>query len=200
MDLTSHELLALLPLGTAMVLATRTFIGIRVIGAFAPALLALTVFQLGAAATLGMLLVAGGAGLTTVAVLERLALPRSTRLAVLVVVVCASLVASGAIDEQAVAFPLVIVAILIERTWDTARIDGPFGAIRLHTSTIAVAFAIAAGLSELSPFVLDRHWLPTTALGLAANIAVGSYRGLRLSELRRFSPVHAETRAAEVVG
>jgi hypothetical protein len=189
MDLTSHELLALLPLGTAIVLATRLVIGIRTVGAFAPALVALTVLQLGATPTLSMLLVAGGAGLVIAPVIERLAIPRATRLAVLVVGVCASLVASGAVEQDAVAFPLVIMAILIERTWDSARVDGPSTAVRLFAMTLAVAFTVAAALAELSPYVLDRHWLPTAAFGIAVNLAVGSYRGLRLTELSRFSPV-----------
>ncbi len=198
MELTSHELLAFLPLGTAMVLATRLVLGIRTVGAFAPALVALTVLQLGATPTLSMLFVAGGTGLMVAPVLERLALPRATRLAVLVVAVCASLVASGAVEEQAVAFPLVIMAILIERTWESARVDGPSSAVRLHAMTLAVAFAVAAALAELAPFVLDRHWLPTAAIGIAANLAVGSYRGPRLSELRRFAPVRTSLRAAEL--
>jgi hypothetical protein len=198
MELTAHDLLALLPLGTAMVLSTRLIVGLRTIGAFAPALVALTVLQLGSQATLSMLLVAGGTGLIVAPVLERLALPRATRLAVLVVGVCASLVATGVVEEQAVAFPMVIMAIVIERTWDSARADGPASALRLYAATIAIAFAVAAALSELSPAVLDRHWLPTAALGVAANLAVGSYRGLRVTELRRFSPVRATTVTGEV--
>jgi hypothetical protein len=84
---------------------------------------------------------------------------------------------------------LVIMAILIERTWDSARVDGPSTAVRLFAMTLAVAFTVAAALAELSPYVLDRHWLPTAAFGIAINLAVGSYRGLRLTELSRFSPV-----------
>lgn len=181
-----------------MVLGTRVLIGVRTVGTFAPALIALTVMQLGVQATLSMLLVAGGTGLLVAPLLERLAVPRATRLAVLVVAVAASLIASGAVDEQTVALPLVIIAIVIERTWDSARAEGPTSAVRLYAATIGVGFAIAAVLSELSPAVLDRHWLPTAALGIVANLAVGSYRGLRLTELRRFAPVGSSTAAAEV--
>jgi hypothetical protein len=196
MLLTSHDLLALLPIGTALVLASRLVLGIRSVGAFAPALVAMTILQLGAASTLSMLLVAGGTGLIASPVLERLALPKASRLAVLVAVVCASLVATGAIQDDAMAFPLVIMAMLIERTWDSARVDGPSTAVRLYVSTIAIAFVVAALLAELSPLLLDRHWLPTAAIGMAANLVVGSYRGLRLSEFRRFAPVHSSAATA----
>jgi hypothetical protein len=196
MLLTSHDLLALLPIGTALVLASRLVLGIRSVGAFAPALVAMTILQLGAASTLSMLLVAGGTVLIASPVLERLALPKASRLAVLVAVVCASLVATGAIQDDAMAFPLVIMAMLIERTWDSARVDGPPTAVRLYVSTIAIAFVVAALLAELSPLLLDRHWLPTAAIGMAANLVVGSYRGLRLSEFRRFAPVRSSAATA----
>jgi hypothetical protein len=200
MLLTSHDLLALLPIGTALVLASRLVLGIRSVGAFAPALVAMTILQLGTGTTLWMLLVAGGTGLIAAPVLERLALPKASRLAVLVAVVCASLVATGAIQDDAMAFPLVIMAILIERTWDSARVDGPSTAIRLYVSTIAIAFVVAALLAELSPLLLDRHWLPTAAIGMAANLIVGSYRGLRLNELRRFDPVRSAAQSAGLAG
>lgn len=198
MELTSNEILAFLPLGIAMVLATRLVFGIRTVGAFAPALVALTVLQIGTTQTLSMLFVAGGTGLMAAPVLERFALPRATRLAVLVVVVCASLVASGSVEEQTVAFPLVIMAILIERTWESARAEGPSNAVRLYAMTLVVAYGVAAALSKLSPLVLDHHWLPTAAIGIVVNLAVGSYRGPRLSELRRFAPVRSSIRAAEL--
>ena len=63
MDLTSQELLALLPIATAATLASRLVLGWRTIGTFAPALLALTVMQLGTRDAGAALLVAGGATL-----------------------------------------------------------------------------------------------------------------------------------------
>lgn len=194
MELTAQELLALLPIGTALVLALRLVVGIHTIGAFAPALLSLTVMQLGTQATATMLLVAGGTGLMIAPIVDRLALPKGSRLAVVVVGVCASLVATGTVTADAVAFPIVVMAIVIERTWDSARVDGPVAGVRLFATTVTVAFVIAAALSALSPYLTDRQWMTSAALGVAANILVGSYRGVRLSERRRFSVLIAHQR------
>lgn len=191
MELTAQDILAFLPLGIAMVLALRLVVGVRTIGAFAPALLALTVMQVGVQATTSMFLVAGGTGLMVAPILDRLALPRQTRLAVLVATVCTALVATGAITADTVAFPLVVMAIVVERTWESIRVDGAAAAARLSAATIVVAGIVAAALSVLAPYVTGHHWLATAAIGIATNLAVGSYRGLRLTELRRFAPLLA---------
>jgi 7 transmembrane helices usually fused to an inactive transglutaminase len=194
MELTAQELLALLPMGTALVLALRLVVGVRTIGAFAPVLLSLTTMQLGTQATATMLLVAGGTGLMISPVVDRLALTRGSRLAVVVVGVCASLVATGAVAADAIAFPIVVMAIVIERTWDSAQVDGPLAGVRLFSFTLIVAFAVAAALSAMAPYLTDRHWMTSAALGAAANILVGSYRGVRLTERRRFSALIAHQR------
>ncbi len=189
MPLTADELLALLPVGTAIVLASRLVLGIRTSGLFAPALLALTVLQLGVRPAAAALLVASGAGLAAAPIVERLTLPRSSRLAVMVVVVCAAVVATGVLGPDGLAFPTVVLAILVERTWESANVDGAVAAVKLAATTAVVAFAVAAVLAELSPFLLGRHWLPVTAFGLGLNLLAGSYRGLRLTERRRFDGV-----------
>ncbi len=188
MDLTSHELLALLPIATAATLATRLVLGWKTIGTFAPALLALTVMQLGARGAGAGLLVAGGATLLVAPILDRLALPRATRLSVNVVAVIAALVGTGVAAGESSAAPVVVIAIVMERTWDSINVSGVGSAIWLYGSTVGLAFAIAAIVASLADSVVAAPWYASATLGIALNVIVGSYRGLRLSEVRRFRP------------
>lgn len=186
MDLTSQELLALLPLATAATLASRLVVGWRTIGTFAPALLALTVMQLGARDAGAALLVAGGATLVVSPILDALALPRATRLSVNVVAVIAALVGTGTAAGESSAAPVVVIAIVMERTWDSISVSGTGGAIGLYGRTVGLAFGIAALVASVADRLIAMPWYSAAAIGLALNVAVGSYRGLRLSELRRF--------------
>lgn len=193
MDLTSHELLALLPIATAATLATRLVLGWKTIGTFAPALLALTVMQLGARGAGAGLLVAGGATLLVAPILDRLALPRATRLSVNVVAVIAALVGTGTAAGDSSAAPVVVIAIVMERTWDSINVSGVGSALWLYGSTVGLAFAIAAIVASLADRVVAAPWYASAMFGIALNVIVGSYRGLRLSEVRRFRPARTAT-------
>ncbi len=197
MQLTAEQILALLPLGAAMSTGVRLLLGVRSIGTFAPALLALAAIEVGHGALLVCLLIAASAAVAASPVIDRLTLARSSRLGLLIVAIATALVGSGAISQGGSALPLVVVAIVCERTWESARVEGPRKALQLFATTVAIAATIALALTALSPHLLGRHWLTSAAIGAVATIAVGSYRGLRLSELARFrtilrpSPVHA---------
>lgn len=194
MDLTSQELLALLPLATAATLFSRLVVGWRTVGTFAPALLSLTVMQLGARDAGAALLVAGGATLLVAPILDRLALPRATRLSVNVVAVIAALVGTGSAAGETSAAPVVVIAIVMERTWDSIGVTGTGGAVRLYATTVGLAFAIAAIVASLADRLTAMPWYGAAAIGIGLNVVVGSYRGLRLNELRRFRPArHTES-------
>lgn len=186
MELTAQELLALLPVGAAMATGVRLVLGVRTVGTFAPALLALAAVEMGHGSLLACLLIALAAAIAASPVIDRLALARSSRLGLLIVAIATALVGSGAISEGGSALPLVVLAIVCERTWESARADGPRKAVQLFATTVAVACAIAMALTQLSPVLVGRHWLASAAIGAIVTIAVGSYRGLRLSELTRF--------------
>ncbi|MEL6892550.1 MAG: 7TM domain-containing protein, partial [Actinomycetota bacterium] len=179
-------------LGSAAVLASRTFLGLKTIGTFAPALLALTILQMGPRSAAAALLVTLGAAMLCSPILDRMALPRPSRLAALTVVVLASLTGSGVIDESTSAAPVVVLAIVMERTWDTVQSATVGGAIRLFASTVGLAFVVAAGLERLSPSLAAMGWASSATVGLGAILVVSQYRGLRLSELVRFRPVLAQ--------
>ncbi len=184
--LDSGQLLTLLPIGTAIVLASRVVLGLKTIGIFAPALLGLTIFQLGARETGAALLVTAGATVIVSPLLDRMALPRPSRLAALVVAVLTALIATGVVSESTSAAPIVVLAIVMERTWDAAQSTSATGALRLYAASVGLAYVVAAALAEVAARSGSWHWTTAAAVGFAANVLISQYRGLRLSELARF--------------
>ncbi|MCP3854522.1 MAG: hypothetical protein GY698_07280 [Actinomycetia bacterium] len=198
MELTAQELLALLPVAAASAIAARVFVGVRTIGVFAPALLAIAVLELGIMRATSVLLVAMVAGLAASPLIERSKLARPARLGLILLAITATLVGSGMLDEGDSALPLVVLVSVVERTWETHRIDGPRAGARILATTLAVALLVALGLSATRDGLTGLHWLEVTAVGAAALVAVGRYRGLRLSELRRFDTLLGSDRTAPV--
>jgi hypothetical protein len=196
MLLTPDVILALLPIAVAATIALRVVIGIRTAGTFTSALLALTLLELGPRQSAALLLVTGGVGLAAAAGVARLALDRSARLGLVVVAVCAALVPTG-VGSSSGGVPVVILAIFAERAWIEATADTPRAAGVLVANTVAAACGLAALLSRLSPVLLGHHWVISALIGTVTTAAVGSYRGLRMSELRRFRSLLA---AAHIQG
>lgn len=189
MDISANDLLVLLPIGTAGVLAGRALLGVTTIGTFAPALLALTILQLGPSAAAAALALTLGVALVTAPVLDTIALPRPARLAALMTVIVGALVGTGVIGEESSAAPVVVLAIVAERTWDAAQSTTACGAARLFATTVVVSFVIAFALGIAAEHLTSLGGLVSAALGLVAIVLVGQYRGLRLNELSRFRPV-----------
>lgn len=187
MEYTADDILVLLPVGAALATSFRTIVGVPLIGVFAPALLALTVLELGARNLIAATAVAVGAGLMAAPFVERLALPRPSRLGLLLVAVAAAVVGTNVLDGQQGVMPLVVLAIATERVWETTRSEGGLRALQLGGYTLGSALAIAAILGALVPTLSGRSWLFSTVVGIAATVAAGSYRGLRLTEFWRFS-------------
>jgi hypothetical protein len=196
MQLTPHDLLALLPIAVALALTMRLVVGLRTVGVFAPALLALTAIDLGARDVAAALLVAGGAGFAAAPILDRLPIARQARLGALVIVVAASVVGAGVLDGGAVGLPMVVLAIVVERTWNDQTVAGARAATRLCGSTLASAGVIALVLAGVGPALLTEHWVVSSAVGLGASLVVGGYRGLRLTEVYRFRRLLQADRAA----
>ncbi len=189
-------LLATLPLAAALVVAIRVLVGLKTFGLFAPVLLSIAFVQTGLPAGLMILAAMLLAGLIAQPLLDPLRLPRVARLAVLMAVVSSILLASNMlVDDPAVsptwaaAFPVVVMAVIIERFSETWEQEGPVGALKtfsltLLTAVLASLLLVAEPLrlmAERAPFVLG-------LLGIILSVAIGSYRGLRLTELLRFRP------------
>ena len=186
-------LLAGLALGATLVVAMRQLVGVHTFGTFAPVLLALTYVSTGL--TMG-LLITGVVCALAVAVeplIHRLRLPRVARLAVLIgavtMVIAGNEAAFGADDASVIgaAFPVVVLAALIERFWECHEEDG----LRAALTGWLVTITVAVGVSLLLVLPMVRTAIEARPLELAAAltgvcILVGRYRGLRVSELVRF--------------
>ena len=186
-------LLAGLALGATLVVAMRQMVGVHTFGTFAPVLLALTYVSTGLPVGL---LVTGVVCALAVAVeplIHRLRLPRVARLAVLIGTVTMVIAGNDALFDASdasvlgAAFPVVVLAALIERFWECREEDGLRAAVTGWLVTITVAVGVS--LMLVLPFVrsaIETRPLELAALLTGACILVGRYRGLRVSELLRF--------------
>ncbi len=190
----TRELLAPIPLAAALVVGVRTLIGLQTFGVFAPILLGLALAHTGVVpgtiAFAGML----GAGILTQLLTRRFALPRIARLAVLLAAVVSALLAMQEISYAtgigltvANAFPVVVTAAIVERfsvNWEQQQL---VATLKLAAWTIVVAVAASALLrADLVLLLANRMPLALVAVGAVLSLLLGTYRGLRLTEIMRF--------------
>lgn len=188
------SLMLLLPLGALITAIFRNIIGIRTLGTFAPALLAMSFIYAAWGTGLVILisvLVVGYIGRKALDRLHLLMVPRSS--IVLTIIILCVVFGVSMIDYmaptsgvRAVLLPLVILTILIERFFVTAEEDGTTFAIQLVVGTFVVAAFCYLILSweEIGQILLiypELHFFT-----IAAFIWIGRYSGYRLVELWRF--------------
>jgi len=204
------ELLALLPLAALIVVLLRVVVGVQTLGTFSPVLLALGYTQAGLAAGLLLTAVMIALGFAAQPLLRRFRLPRISRLAVLIGIVTVVLLAvqqlagPGDTTSWGAALPVVVTAVILERLWETWDLDGSRNAAIEAGLTVGVAVLVTTLL--LAPTI--RGLAETVPLPLAVACAiwaavVGTYRGLRLTELARFGSAaraREATQAASPVG
>lgn len=195
--LQAFTLLALVPLASVIVVSFRTFVGLKTFGIFTPVILALSFLQTGV--WLGLLMFAGvvGAGLLFQPLLRKLKLSRTSRLGVLLAVVVLVILsfqhvfeATGIEAALAAAFPSVITVAMIEQLWSTWEQESLKRALQVSGFT-AIVIAAASGLLLLEPVQDMARQYPFWMAGVSVLlcVAIGRYRGLRISELIRFDPV-----------
>ena len=189
-----YSVLLMIPIGALVMVFMRNIIGIDAFGTFMPVLIALSFreTQLLWGAILFSLLVA--LGLSIRFLLERLRLLLVPRLgAVLIVVVILMLVVSvvshklGLETGLSVAlFPMVIIAMTIERMSIVWEERGPADAIRggLGSLFVAVFAYLAMGMMWLEHLIFVFPELLLVALAIV--ILLGRYTGYRLTEITRF--------------
>jgi hypothetical protein len=192
-----YAVLLMIPIGALVMVVMRNIIGIDEFGTFMPVLIALAFREtkLFWGIILFTLLIA--AGLTIRFLLERLRLLLVPRLsAVLIVVVLLMLFISlishrlGLETGLSVAlFPMVIIAMTIERMSVVWEERGAADAIRAGIGSMAVAIVayLAMGMSWLNHLVFTFPELLLVVLALV--LLAGRYTGYRLTELRRFAPL-----------
>lgn len=185
--LDASHLVAALPIGAALVVAARTVFGVRTIGVFAPVLMSMGVLAVGIADGLLLIAAAVTGGLVAAPVVQRLAMPRIARLGLLLCVVCGAVQATGVTTSDRAALPLLTIAVIVERCWDTMEVDGVRAAATLLCNTAALASLVAVVL-VMGPVVslVSSHPGIGVAVGGLLIVIAGSYRGLRLGERKRF--------------
>ncbi len=183
---TAETLLTDLPLAAVLVVVLRTVVGVQTFGVFAPVLLAVAFVHTGLVLTFALLLGP---------LLAAAHLPRVARLAVLVAVVSTLLLSTsfltGAtlVDQSAfaAAFPVVVTATIMERFCDLFEQEGLGHAAKRAAATVLFASTVSQLLTA-EPVLWLTYKLSLGLIVAAAvlSAALGSYRGLRLTELVRF--------------
>lgn len=189
-----YGVLLTIPVGALVMVFMRNVIGIDAFGTFMPVLIALAFRETQLVSGVILFTVLVALGLSIRFLLERLRLLLVPRLsAVLIVVVVLMLVISivthqlGMVTGLSVAlFPMVIIAMTIERMSVVWEERGPWDAMRAGIGSMVVAV--------LAYLVMGMDWLehviftfPEILLViLAVVLLLGRYTGYRLSELIRF--------------
>jgi hypothetical protein len=192
------NLMMVLPLGAFLVVLARSFIGLKAFGLFTPMLVALAFLQIGP--IMGPVVLASSilVGMIVAPALLRLRMTRVGFLGVLISLIVLTLVGLQIIFDtelQVDAFPVVVCALVVERWWRQWEKDGPLEAAHIAFNTLMIAVIIqfvmvshfALMLIEASPLLMPAG--TAVAIGI-----LGRYRGLRLTEIRRFAPIWLERR------
>ncbi|HSM93889.1 MAG TPA: 7TM domain-containing protein [Anaeromyxobacteraceae bacterium] len=184
----------MLPIGALVVVLFRNVVGMPTFGTFLPALLAAAAGSTGALYGVGAIGVVVG----TVALarwgLQRLELLHSPTLAILLAAVVFSLIAITMLAErtgiqpltQVTLFPIAVLAICAERFYLSLTEHGAKAAGQELAGTLLVMLACYAVMNSLALQVLVIGFPEVIFLVIAADIYLGRWVGMRLSEYRRF--------------
>jgi len=188
------SLTLLLPLGALITAVFRNLVGLRTLGTFAPALLAMSFIYAAWGTGLVMLTVVIIAGLVGRSLLEKLHLLMVPRLSIVLTIIILCVVFAVSLlnywwpgqTAQSVLIPLVILTILIERFYVTSEEDSTSYAVQLVLGTVVVAAFCYLLLrwdyvGQLVLVYPEIHFFT-----IAAFIVIGRYSGYRLTELWRF--------------
>ncbi|MEX2495049.1 MAG: inactive transglutaminase family protein [Woeseia sp.] len=192
-----YSVLLMIPIGALIMVFMRNVVGIDTFGTFMPVLIALAFRETRLLWGVVMFSVLVALGLSIRFLLERLRLLLVPRLsAVLIVVVLLMLIISivshqlGMESGLSVAlFPMVIIAMTIERMSVVWEERGPGDAMRagLGSMLVAILAYLAMGMNWLEHIVVTFPELLLVVL--ATVLLLGRYTGYRLSELTRFQAV-----------
>ena len=196
-----YRILFMVPIGAFIMLLLRNLVGVKTFGTFMPVLIALAFRETELIAGVALFAIVVSLGLLVRFYLERLRLllvPRLTAVLILVVLLMAlvSVVSNRLGIEVGLSvalFPMVIMAMTIERISVAWEERGPGLAIREAVGSLVVASIayLAMSWDRLEHFVFV---FPEFLLILfAITLIIGRYSGYRLSELFRFRALVRET-------
>ncbi|GAB4222758.1 MAG: inactive transglutaminase family protein [Gammaproteobacteria bacterium] len=190
-----YRILLTIPLGALIILIFRNFIGLNTFGTFMPVLVALSFLEMQLAWGLSLYVIIITFGLMMRFYLEKLHLLLVPRLAAVLVLVVLLMSAIGIITHKlgfnggasAALFPLVILTMTIERMCNLWDEQGASDAVRTGINSLIVAVICYLIMKQqIIQYVLF-NFPELSLLLLAVILALGQYRGYRLTELKRFA-------------
>ncbi|KTG16454.1 MULTISPECIES: inactive transglutaminase family protein [unclassified Guyparkeria] len=190
----TYRVLLLVPLGALIIVLLRNIIGIRTFGTFMPVLIALSFRETELVGGVVMFTLIVALGLAIRFYLEHLKLLLVPRLAAVVIVVILLMALISIVSHQlglqvglsVGLFPMVILAMTIERVSIVWEEHGPADALTQGAGSLAVA--ALAYLVMVNTYVTHLFFVfPELLLVvLALTLLLGRYTGYRLTELFRF--------------
>jgi hypothetical protein len=189
-----YRVLLLVPMGVLFLVFLRNVIGLRTFGTFMPVLIGLSFRETRLLWGIFLFCTLIGIGLLIRLYLEHLKLLVVPRLAAILIVVIGSMALLSVLTnklglERGISialFPMVILAMTIERMSIVWEELGAFEAIKQGTGSL-IAAAIAYLIMSITYIEYLMFVFPETLLILlSATILLGRYSGFRLLELRRF--------------
>lgn len=192
-----YEILLLVPIGAFIIVLMRNVIGVRSFGTFMPVLIALAFRETQLLTGILLFITIVGVGLTFRFYLEKLRLLLVPRLAAVLIIVVLLMAAVSVLSHRlgveaglsVALFPMVIIAMVIERMSIVWEEHGPANALLDGVGSLAIATVayLVMGVKLFAWWVLVFPELLLVLLGLT--IALGRYTGYRLTELFRFREV-----------
>jgi len=188
------NLILILPIIAAIIVITRTLVGLDTFGTFSPVIVSLAFLTTGLRWGAAIFAVIVGLGAVMRAVLQHLRLQLVSRLAILIAMVAGIMAGLtvigasfgiGALMNVSI-FPMVIMSSVIENFSSSQAEFGTREAIRLTLNTLllAVVCYLSVETTGLQTVVLV---FPEVLLAaIAIDIGLGKWRGLRLLEYFRF--------------
>ena len=189
-----YEVLLLVPIGAFLIIILRNIVGVRSFGTFMPVLIALAFRETELVAGIVLFVVIVSVGLALRFYLERLRLLLVPRLAAVLTIVLLLMAIVSILSHRlgievglsVGLFPMVIIAMVIERMSVVWEEHGPANAIMdgIGSLVIAAMAYVVMGIDLFAHWVFVFPELLLVLLGVM--IALGRYTGYRLAELMRF--------------
>jgi transglutaminase-like putative cysteine protease len=187
----------MLPIGALVVVLFRNVIGLPTFGTFLPALLAAAAAETGLLwGMLGLMIVMGAVAVVRW-LMQRLALLHSPTLAILLAAVVIAMLTTSLLAERVGLlslarlsfFPIAVLAIASERFYLALSERSALSALKELAGTMVVVAACYVLMSSLALQILLSGFPEILLYVVAANIYLGRWVGMRVSEYVRFRQV-----------
>ncbi|MCY1424085.1 7 transmembrane helices usually fused to an inactive transglutaminase [compost metagenome] len=190
----TFQIMIMIPFGVLVILVLRNLIGIQTLGTFTPVLIALAFRETGLQWGIALFTIVTALGLSLRSYLEHLKLQMLPRLSVVLTFVVVMIAVISLFSHKLgfesglsiALFPMVILTMSIERLSITWEERGAAHAMKAAIGTLFAA-SLAHILMRVPELVYFVFTFPAVLLILVGfMLAMGRYRGYRLTELFRF--------------